>query len=437
MYDKSVNIIAEITPIGKAAVSAIRLSGKDVKTLVKKVFNFNIKIPRKSYFLKTEIDDVLIVFYKGPSSYTGEDVCEIFCHGNQIIVSKIIDNFLNQKKYKIRTAEPGEFTKRAFFNDKLDLIQAEAVEKIINENSYFLLQYRKNNLQGDFSKEIKKIKEILLNIAVNAELEIDFQEQDNFLFDGKKSKKKLLIILKKIDFLLNSFKNLEKASKDLKVAIVGPPNVGKSSLFNAFIHEERAIVDKTAGTTRDYLEADMVLKDLNIKLIDTAGIRKKTESDIEEKGIKKTREIINKASICVEVLDSNNSTFKIKNSIKVQNKIDKRKIKDKKTSVLYVSAKEKQGLDKLKNKIYDKLIKKIKIDGNRKDFYTITKRQESYLLDFKKVILKLVNKIDDIEVDVVGFLIREAVDVIDEMTGDNYKDDKILDKLFSNFCIGK
>lgn len=437
MYDKSINIIAEITPIGKAAVSAIRVSGKAAKNLIKNIFNFKIKEPRKSYFLKTDIDDILLVFYKGPFSYTGEDVCEIFCHGNQIIVNKIIDKFLNQKKYKIRIAEPGEFTKRAFFNDKLDLIQAEAVEKIINENSYLLLKYRKNNLQGDFSKEIKNIKESLLNIAVNAELEIDFQEQDNFLFDSKKAKKELLRILKKIDYLLSSFKNLEKVSKEIKVAIVGSPNVGKSSLFNAFIHEERAIVDETAGTTRDYLEADLVLKDINLKLIDTAGIRKRTDSKIEDKGIKKTQEIIDKVTLCIEVLDNNKNSFKIQKAIKVQNKIDKRKIRDKKTNVFYVSTKTKEGLDKLKNSIYERLIKNIKIEDNRKDFYTITKRQETYLLDFKKVITKLLKELENIDVDAVSFLLREAVDIIEEMTGDNLKNDKILDKLFSNFCIGK
>ncbi|MFH1222945.1 MAG: tRNA uridine-5-carboxymethylaminomethyl(34) synthesis GTPase MnmE [Pseudomonadota bacterium] len=431
------NIVAEITPAGRGGISGIRISGPDAKIITERTFNFKAE-NRRALFVDSELDDVVIIYYEAPNSYTGENVCEVFCHGNPSIVNNIINVLLNIKGYKTRIAAPGEYTKRAYLNGRMDLVQAESVVDLINSSSSAAIKYRNRMLKGGLSKTLKALKTGLVNAAAELELEIDFEEEDhkinfNALGDivGRTRDK--------VSELLDSFSRFEFLSKDLNVVIAGKANTGKSSLFNRLVECERAIVHHMPGTTRDYLDAELILDGLNITLIDTAGYRSETNSDVEERGIDKTESLIQEAALIIEVSEDDSFLLdKKEDVVRVRNKIDLRTPLKQEKDVIYVSALTGEGIKELKSSIFSHLKEQFNKVDERQDFYLLTKRQKGILLCVQTELNKLYDAVSKKQpIDAISFLTRRSIDLIDELLGSTKTGDEILDTLFSRFCIGK
>jgi tRNA modification GTPase len=290
-------------PCWKRGSLSVRLSGKDARSITEKIFNTQIKKTRTAYFIRTDIDDVVLIYYQAPASYTGEDVCEIFCHGNPFIVSTIIDKITSLKDHRTRLAEPGEFTKRAYLNDKMDLVQAETVAEIINAKNEKSLKIRNRMLKGDLSYKLNKIKNKLLSISSLMELEIDFEEERAGVFNKQEAVKELEELVNQIESVLSSSSHMEIFTKDIMVAIVGDTNVGKSSLFNNLVGKQRSIVHHIPGTTRDYIESTVNLGNFSVLFVDTAGFRSDPSSQVELEGIKRTSNLSDTALFIIEVFD--------------------------------------------------------------------------------------------------------------------------------------
>jgi len=435
------NIVAEITPAGRAAVSGIRVSGKDSKQIIENIFNITIdgeRETRKARFVDHDLDDVVVIYYQAPHSYTGEDVCEIFCHGNPSVVNNIINAVLAVKNYRIRLASPGEYTKRAYLNGKMDLLQAEAVVDVINSSSNTALKYRSRMLKGGLSGILSEVKQDILDIATHLELEIDFEEED-YRFDHSSSIKMVDRSLDKIKGLIDSCSRFEFLSKEIKVVIVGKANAGKSSLFNRVIEHERSIVHHLPGTTRDYIDAEVFVDGLNITFVDTAGFRDGASSEVEKQGLKKIDELINDAALIVEISENDDYVFDSKkNAIKVRNKIDVTLPKKRDKGVFYVSALTGEGVGGLKKGVAAFLKKDLEFVDERQDFYLLTKRQKGAITVLSKEIHELHNAISSKQpIDAVSFVARRCILIIDELMGKVQATDEVLDVLFSRFCIGK
>ncbi|MEI6092974.1 MAG: tRNA uridine-5-carboxymethylaminomethyl(34) synthesis GTPase MnmE [bacterium] len=432
------NIIAEMTPPGRAAISALRVSGPNAKEIIEELFREKITKTRFAYYFRSELDDVVVLYYKAPNSYTGEEVCEIFCHGNPAIVNSIIDTVLLNKKFKTRIATPGEFTKRAYLNNKMDLIQAEAVTDIINSSSEIAIKYRNQTLKGNFSKVLNEIRDQLLDISVFTELEIDFEEEAAGVLDKKNALRRLEEINTRIDGIIESFSRIETLSKDINVLIVGEANVGKSSLFNKLIEQDRSIVHEYPGTTRDYIEADLFMGGLEVTLIDTAGFRKETNCEIEKMGIDKINDLIESALLLIEVTDRDDYEFKYKNSLKIRNKIDKKQPKNQQKELIYTSAMDQSTIMAFKGQIEARLKELFCVKDNRAECFLLTKRQKTILLELKTFLDGSIDSIKkETEIDIVSFMIRNAIKTINLLIGKESQSDDTLDELFSRFCIGK
>jgi len=432
------NIIAEMTPPGRAAVSGIRINGPKVKEIVEHFFKFNIKEPRFSYYVRHDIDDLIVTYYKAPNSYTGQDLCEVFCHGNPAIVSLIIDSMLTLDGYKVRLARPGEFTKIAYLNGKMDLMQAEAVIDLINSSTKKAAELRNRTLKGVLSDKVIDIKRRLLELAVKAELEIDFEEDKAGLFVYEAGLKEVLSIKSETEKVLASFKNIEKLSGDIKVLITGKANVGKSSLFNKILEYERSIVHHLPGTTRDYIEAEVMLGDFEVTFIDTAGLRDRYNSDIEEKGAEKIRELMKDVLLVVEVHNDDNYVSNTREAILVRNMIDINKPTGKDKNVIYTSAYTGAGIEELRKEIEKNINDRMKINDDRNDMFLLNKRQFLLVSEFNQGLESLVAAIKKGEnIDIVSFLIRNSIRMIDELLGQDHVKEEVLNELFSRFCIGK
>lgn len=432
------NIIAEITPTGRAAISALRVSGPDSKEIVEELFGATITKTRYAHYFRSVLDDVVVLYYKSPYSYTGENVCEIFCHGNPAIVNALIDDVLSNKKFKTRIANPGEFTKRAYLNNKMDLIQAEAVTDIISSSSDVAVKYRNQTLKGNFSKVLNEIRDELLDISVFTELEIDFEEESAGILDKKKAFLKLEKIKTRVEDIISSFSRIEALSKDINVLIVGDANVGKSSLFNKLIDQERSIVHEHPGTTRDYIEADLFMGGLEVTLVDTAGFRDNTNCEIEKMGINKINELIESASLLIEVTDRDDYEFKYEKSLKVRNKIDKKQPKNQQKDIIYTSTMDQGSIVALKRQIEARLKILCSVEDNRTEHFLLTKRQKTGLLEFRTFLDGSIDSINKgLAMDIVSFMIRNSIKTINLLLGKENPSDDTLDELFSRFCIGK
>jgi tRNA modification GTPase len=429
------NIIAEITPAGRASVSGIRISGRDAKEITENFFNTKIISPRHSYLVKNDLDEVLVIYYSAPNSYTGEDVCEIFCHGNPSIVNSIIDGVTSDKKLKTRIARPGEFTKRAYLNGKMDLVQAEAVADIINSSSTAAVKYRNHVLGGGLSVVLEDIKKELIAISILAELEIDFEEESAGVLDKNKALSKLQETLNRVNDILCSFSKIELLSKDIRVLILGNANVGKSSIFNKLVDQERSIVHEHPGTTRDYIEADIFLNGLEVTLI---GFRDSTGCEIEKIGMERIKELIKDTSLIIEVTDDDKHDFKHKNGIWVRNKIDIKKPNTLTEGLVYTSVGDPESMRLLKSKIEVELRKKIETHDDRNEYFLLTKRQKTCLTELAAMIQGSINAINEERpVDAVSFVVRSSIDALNRLVGRDHVSDETLDELFSRFCIGK
>lgn len=460
-------IVALATPPGSGAVAMVRLSGKKSWELAQQVFQSvsgKLLMQQKSHTIHLghlvyqghTIDQVLVSLFKGPNSYTGEDVVEISCHGSPYIQQQIIQVFLD---LGAKMAEPGEFTLRAFIHGKMDLSQAEAVADLIASDNQASHQLAMQQMRGGFSNEIAKMREELLNFASLMELELDFAEEDVEFADRTAFKQLLERIQLVLKRLLDSFAVGNVIKTGIPVAIVGEPNVGKSTLLNALLNEERAIVSDIAGTTRDTIEDELVIGGIGFRFIDTAGIRD-TKDYVESIGIQKTFEKMEQAQLILCLLDG--SKFKVpgyhpvneleqiknkhplKNIVIIINKKDS--LKDQEIEEIYlkletlnlklifISAKEKTGIDDLKNTLLSYVN-----TGALRNEETIVTNSRHY-----DALLKALEAIDRVQKgmeqnlssDLLAMDLRDALYHFGEITG-QVSNDELLGNIFANFCIGK
>ncbi len=460
-------IIALATPPGTGAIAVIRLSGPNAIVYVDEAFK-SVKgnkklLNQKSHTIhlghiideNTVLDEVLVSVFKNPNSYTGEDVVEISCHGSNYIQQQIIQLFI---KKGCRMATAGEFTLRAFLNGKLDLSQAEAVADLIASDNEAAHKIAMQQMRGGFSNEIKKLRDELLNFASLIELELDFAEEDVEFANREDFKALLNKITNVLKRLIDSFAVGNVIKNGIPIAIVGEPNVGKSTLLNALLNEERAIVSDIAGTTRDTIEDELVIGGVGFRFIDTAGIRE-TKDTVESIGIKKTFEKINQAKVVLYLLDASNlisdseklenitteihkiaSKYPEKLVITVLNKVDKISESDKTNlfkkipAALPLSAKDGIGVETLK----EQLLAYVNT-GELKNNETIVTNSRHYdaLVNAFEEIQKVKRGLDEgLSGDLLAIDIRQALYYFGEITGEISTED-LLGNIFANFCIGK
>ena len=457
-------IVALATPSGAGAIAIIRLSGKEAISIASQVFQSvsgkDIGKQKTHTILLGHItegpkvyDQVLLSLFKGPNSYTGENVVEISCHGSTFIQQQIIQLLLRKGA---KMAQAGEFTLRAFLNGKLDLSQAEAVADLIASDNEASHQIAMQQMRGGFSNEIAKLREELLNFASLIELELDFAEEDVEFADRTAFHE----LLERIEFvlkrLIDSFAVGNVIKNGIPVAIVGEPNVGKSTLLNALLNEERAIVSDIAGTTRDTIEDELVIEGIGFRFIDTAGIRE-TKDVVESIGIQKTFEKIEQAQVVLYLVDSNQCSVsslqnlkieieKIKNKfplkpvIVVANKSDllstaqKNNIQSTIDTIQFISAKQKTGIDSLKNT----LLSFVNTGAlrNNETIVTNTRHYDSLLKALEEVQKVKWGLDSGISSDLLAIDIRQALFYFGEITGE-VTNDELLGNIFANFCIGK
>ena len=457
-------IVALATPSGAGAIAIIRLSGAAAVTIAADVFQSvsgKDITKQKTHTIHLGhivdngkvYDQVLLSIFKGPNSYTGENVIEISCHGSTFIQQQIIQLLLRRGA---KMAQAGEFTLRAFLNGKLDLSQAEAVADLIASDNEASHQIAMQQMRGGFSNEIAKLREELLNFASLIELELDFAEEDVEFAD----RTQFHDLLERIEFvlkrLIDSFAVGNVIKNGIPVAIVGEPNVGKSTLLNALLNEERAIVSDIAGTTRDTIEDELVINGIGFRFIDTAGIRE-TQDHVESIGIQKTFEKIEQAQVVMFLVDSTELTMeslerlkveveKIKNKypqkalLTIFNKKDKleesllQNLESQIENSIFISAKQKVGIEELKNELMSFV--NTGALRNNETIVTNTRHYDS-LLKALEEIQKVKWGLDSgISSDLMAIDIRSALYFFGEITGE-VTNDELLGNIFANFCIGK
>ena len=466
-------IIALSTPSGSGAIALIRLSGNKAIDVVDQHFKSRsgkLLKDQKSHTIhlgsivddKHELDEVLVSVFRDPNSYTGEDVIEISCHGSPFIQREIIQLFLRKG---CRIANPGEFTLRAFLNGKLDLSQAEAVADLIASDSEASHQIAMQQMRGGFSSEIKQLRDELLNFASLIELELDFAEEDVEFANRDQFHDLISRITKVLKRLIDSFAIGNVIKNGIPIAIVGEPNVGKSTLLNALLNEDRAIVSHIAGTTRDTIEDEIIIGGINFRFIDTAGIRE-TKDEVESIGIKKTFEKITQAQVVVLLLDANElkvnrdklkvdiaqikNKFSQKPLLVVINKVDelsreeKKQLtaissdidnhRDEKSNLLALSAKTGEGIEILKSKLLE-FVNSGALRNN--DTIITNSRHYDALIKALEEIKKVQQGLNSgLSGDLLAIDIRQALYHFGEITGEITSDD-LLGNIFANFCIGK
>ncbi|MEO5990262.1 MAG: tRNA uridine-5-carboxymethylaminomethyl(34) synthesis GTPase MnmE [Ferruginibacter sp.] len=446
-------IVALATPPGIGAIGVIRLSGADAFTIVDKLLPGKEISNLKSHTIHLRvlkhngeaIDEVVISIFAGPKSYTGENVIEISCHGSPFIQQQIIEACIAEGA---RLAKPGEYTQRAFLKGKLDLTQAEAVADLIASNTHASQKTALNNVRGGFTSDLSYLRDRLITFASLIELELDFATEDVDFADRKQFYELLENIQSKVEQLVNSFKFGNVIKNGVSVAIIGKPNAGKSTLLNALLNDERAIVSDIAGTTRDTIEEQLNINGIIFRLIDTAGIRSHSADIIEQQGMARSIEKMKTADLVIYVFDVNTKTIADlksqvellqtyqNNYILIGNKSDSGNDLNNysEENILFISAKSKTGIEELKSAIYNVALH----DKNMSEGNIITNARHYQSL---QQILSSINSIKDgldnnIPGDLLSTDINHALYYLGEITGEITNEDK-LDYIFSKFCIGK
>jgi len=457
-------IVALATPNGIGAIAVIRLSGLDAINIANSVWKGKDLTKQASHTIHfghimdgdLMLDEVLVSLFVAPKSYTRENVVEISCHASGYIIESIIKLFI---KKGARSAKPGEFTLRAFLNGQLDLSQAEAVADLIASNSKASQQVALQQLRGGFSNQLQTLREQLVNFASLIELELDFAEEDVEFANRDQLKQLIVDITRIIGRLIQSFELGNAIKQGVNTVIAGRPNAGKSTLLNALLNEERAIVSHIPGTTRDTIEEVLNIQGINFRLIDTAGIREATDA-IEQIGVQRTMEKISQSALLIYVFDSEQiSPEELKSDLEslqspgiamllVANKMDLIQQDKKRESIqeffrtsglpdlqtIFISAKEKLYIDDLKNKIYGTAIKD-QLSGDETLVTNI--RHLEALQKTEEALVRVLGGIDgSITSDFLSMDIKQALHYLGEITGAVTTDD-LLENIFSKFCIGK
>jgi tRNA modification GTPase len=432
-------IVSISSGYGISAISVIRISGNLVNEIIKKIFKKELK-QRYAHYLKLfnsegkVIDDVIAIYYKAPRSYTGEDMLEIFSHGGIIIPKMIVREII---KIGARQAEPGEFTKRAFLNGKMDLIQSRTINEIINAKNEFAIFPLRERIEGKLSKKIENLKEHLLDLLKEIEARIDFEE-DVPEISKEEVFERIINILKIFEDLINNSASMEKISEGISVVIIGKVNVGKSSIFNKLLGYERAIVSDIPGTTRDYISEYININGVLFKVIDTAGIREAIDL-IEKIGIERSLNLSKFSDIVVFVLSAENiEEFEIEllnkvpkdKLILVVNKCEISRPLIENYNPIYVSVKANIGFEELKEALYNKAISEISAD------YYFSK-SEFELLQYAYDRIKETLSLKYEPLDIISHQIRIVVNSISRLLGIEDLPEEILNRVFKDFCIGK
>ena len=452
-------IAAISTAPGNAGIGIIRLSGDDCFKILQKIFKPKNKGEIKGYtikygnIVKSEndeiIDEVLVSYFVAPKSYTKENMCEINSHGGIVVENQILEECL---KNGAVLADPGEFTKRAFMNGRIDLSQAEAVIDIINSKTEKEMMVAQRHLEGSLSKKIKDIQGEILNLMADIEASIDYPEYDIEETTNKKINDTLNSVEEKLLKLKNSFENGKILKEGIKTAIIGKPNVGKSSLLNLILGENRAIVSDIEGTTRDTIEEYINIKGVPLKIVDTAGIRK-TNDEVEKIGVERSINNISNAELIIALFDDSRTfddqdqkildLIEGKKTIILINKIDlgknlikeNEKLKKFKNNIIEFSTINETGLDKLYNKI-EELFKLNELDCENTEIITNNRHKQQILYALEDVAKGRESLETHMPVDITAICLKDILERLAEITGENVSED-IINEIFKKFCLGK
>lgn len=451
-------IAAISTSPGVGGIGIVRMSGEECFDILEKIFKPKSKSKIEAYKMKYGyiqnpqtgeiIDEVLVSYFISPKSYTTENMCEINTHGSQVVMKKILEICLENGA---RLAQPGEFTKKAFLNGRIDLSQAEAVIELINSKTEKEAEALVQQLEGELSRKIKEIKNDVLTLLTEIEVTIDYPEYDIEEVTNKKAIDSLNTIKSKLEKLEKTSKNGKIIKEGIRTAIIGKPNAGKSSLLNAILKEERAIVTEYEGTTRDTIEEYISVSGIPLKIIDTAGIRN-AQDEIEKIGIKKSREIAENSELIIAIFDNSKKMtqddreileiIKDKTAIIVLNKIDlsesnieRQEIEKLGKPIIEISALNQNGIEGL----YDEINNLFQLDELKvEDGATITNvRHLELIRRAKENAVKALETIEmNMPIDIISINIKEIIESLNEITGENATEDLIND-IFSKFCLGK
>jgi len=447
-------IAAISTPMGHGGIGIVRLSGDNVLNIVSNVFIPKNETEFKPYTFKfgkiidekgIVIDEVLVSYFRAPKTYTGEDICEINCHGGLIVTKQILELLL---KNGAVLAKPGEFTERAFLNGKIDLTQAEAVMDLINSKSIKENAVSLKQLEGQLGNRIQKIKNKIVDLLVDIEANIDYPEYDVPEIRREKILDVLDNAIHQLEKLVATFESGKILKEGINTAIIGKPNVGKSSLLNALLRENRAIVTEIAGTTRDTIEEYVTIKGIPLKLIDTAGIRE-TSDLVENIGIEKSKKAIKEAELVLLLLDASSGILEedrellklikekkhiiLINKIDIQNQIDASDLDD--ANIIEISIKNDIGLDKLEDEI-EKLFSIEPLETDDSIFITNV-RHQTLILHAKNELENAFHSAQNgIPLDMLSIDINNAIQNLGEITGEIVSED-VIQGIFAKFCLGK
>lgn len=439
-------IAAPASAQGRAAISIIRISGPKSLSIISSITNKKHYKPNqiKPVWImdgKERVDHSMVVYFKSPNSFTGQDMAEIHCHGSKVVQGRIIDLLI--KKGAV-PAKPGEFSERAYYNGKIDMAQAEAIMELVSAENVQLAKVATRQLAGEFSKKIDKINNQVIELSSAISADLDFSEEDTPSIDNKAIQLRLGSIIEQIDILQASSEMIVKLKNGVQVAILGLPNAGKSTLINRLLGYERAIVTEVAGTTRDTISESLSIDGVEYNFVDTAGLNEKPD-EIEKIGIDKTIEAVRQSDIILLLIEPGNENptynFIVKtglskilntnNTIKIYTKSDIHKDYKKKNEYVSISAKDNKGIERIIEEV-----KRLSANITQTDLNLLTQRQASII---ERAYLRLVNLYDNISAltnDIVSSELELTIKDLNELTG-KQASQQIIDSMFRSFCIGK